>query len=276
MRRNLTIVVMLIALFSMFSATALFAQASATSDTTVSAAPAADTTVAPAQAAAPASASTSNGLETLARKIVGSGFVDYFLAGGWAMWPILFLAIMGLAYIIWKLIALNYAKINVVRFIDKVVPLIQQKKVKEAVEFCQKERGPVAAIIYAGLLKADKGISAVEKSIENAGVIEMSYLEKGMIALTTVITLGPMLGFLGTVVGMVAAFDAIAKAGEVEPTIVADGIKIALITTVGGLVVAIPVQFFYNIFTTQIDGLVIDMQRASEKVMEAYIESQGE
>ncbi|HNQ42969.1 MAG TPA: MotA/TolQ/ExbB proton channel family protein, partial [Candidatus Cloacimonadota bacterium] len=119
--------------------------------------------------------------------------------------------------------------------------------------------------------KADSGLAAVEKAIENAAMIEMSYLEKGFLELSTAITLAPMLGFLGTVSGMISAFDAIAAARAVDATIVASGIKIALITTQAGLIVAIPVQFFNNIFVTMVDSLVIDMQRASEKVIEAML-----
>jgi biopolymer transport protein ExbB len=109
--------------------------------------------------------------------------------------------------------------------------------------------------------------------MENAATIEMSYLEKGFVEMTTTIALAPLLGFLGTVDGMILAFDAIAKARSVDATIVAYGIKVALITTKYGLIVAFPTQFIYNIFTTMVDGLVIDMQRASEKVIEALIES---
>ena len=134
-------------------------------------------------------------------------------------------------------------------------------------------RGPVAAILHAGLIKADKGVEAVEKAIENAGVIEMAFLEKGFIPLSTTINLAPMFGFFGTVVGMIRAFRDIAAAGEVEPTIVASGIQIALITTAAGLAVAIPVQFFNNMFLGMVDGLVMDMQRGSEKIIEALVEN---
>ncbi len=210
-------------------------------------------------------------MENFAELVFGSGMVKWFKDGGWAMWPIIIVAIYGLAYIIWKFIALIYGKINLNNFLDKVVPLIKSRKYKEAAELAKGTRGPVAAIIYAGLLKAEGGIPAVEKAIENAAMIEMSYLEKGFIELSTTITLAPMLGFLGTVSGMISAFDAIAAARAVDATIVASGIKIALITTQFGLIVAIPVQFFNNIFTTMVDGLVIDMQKATEKVIEAML-----
>ncbi|HPH61702.1 MAG TPA: MotA/TolQ/ExbB proton channel family protein [Candidatus Syntrophosphaera sp.] len=215
----------------------------------------------------------SSGLKGVAEFLFGRSLVKSFLDGGWAMWPILFVFIYGLAYAIWKFISLMYAKINLNDFLNKILPLIKERKIKEATEIAKKTRGPVAAVVYAGLLKADSGVEAVEKSMENAAMIEMSYLEKGFVEMTSTITLAPMLGFLGTVSGMVVAFDAIAKARSVDATIVAEGIKIALITTQYGLIAAIPIQLLYNIFTTMVDGLVIDMQRASEKVTEALIES---
>jgi len=232
-------------------------------------------TAAIAQTPAPASAPAKGGsvIENIAIVIFGSGLVKWFKSGGWAMWPILFVTLYALAYIIWKFIALMYGKIRIDTFIDTIVPLVKQKKYKEAEEYAKKTRGPVAAIIYAGLQKIDKGVEGFEKAMENAAMIEMSFLEKGFTELSAGITLAPMLGFLGTVSGMIAAFEAIAAARAVDATIVADGIRIALITTQFGLCVAIPVQFFNNIFVTMVDGIVIDMQRASEAVTEALVES---
>jgi len=213
------------------------------------------------------------GIQSFAELVFGSGMVKWFKDGGWAMWPILFVTIYGLAYVIWKFIALLTGKVNLNSFLNKIVPLIKAKKYKEALEIAKNTRGPVGSIVYAGLLKADNGLAAVEKAIENAAMIEMSYLEKGFLELSTAITLAPMLGFLGTVSGMISAFDAIAAARAVDATIVASGIKIALITTQAGLIVAIPVQFFNNMFVTMVDSRVIDMQRASEKVIEALLEA---
>ena len=215
----------------------------------------------------------SGGLEMFARKIVGSGLVDIFIQGGFVMYPILLLVIWGLATVIWKIISLNYAKINLKDFLDKLIPLIADKKYNEAIKICENTKGPVAAVMHLGLLKVDKGIDAVEKAIENAGVIEMAFLEKGFIPLSTTINLAPMFGFFGTIVGMIKAFRDIAAAGEVEPTIVATGIQIALITTAAGLAVAIPMQFFNNMFLGMVDGLVMDMQRGSEKLVETLVES---
>ena len=213
------------------------------------------------------------GPEAFARSLVGSGFVDLFLDGGFAMWPILVLLIWGIAVIIYKIIALSYARININALFDKIIPLLKEKKYQEAANFCAKTKGPVSAIIHAGLLKADRGVDAVEKAMESAGTIEMAFLEKGFVPMSTVINLAPMLGFFGTLVGMIQAFDAIAKAGEVDPTIVASGINVALITSAAGLAVAIPVQFFNNLLLGNVDGIVIDMQRGSEKVVETLIEN---
>lgn len=212
------------------------------------------------------------GLEGFARKIVGSGLVDLFIKGGWVMYPMLILVIWALATSIWKIISLRYAKISVHDFLEKLLPLVKEKKFEEATELCAKTRGPVASVLHAGLLKIDQGTEEVEKAIEHAAILEMSFLEKGLIALATTINLAPMLGFLGTVVGMIQAFEAIAAAGEVEPTIVASGISVALITTASGLAVAIPIQLFNNFFVSVIDGLIIDMQTGSEKLTETLME----
>jgi len=217
--------------------------------------------------------SQSGGLEMFARKIVGRGLVDIFIQGGFVMYPILLLLIWGIATIIWKLISLSYAKINLNDFLGKVIPMIEGKKYDEAIKLCKETKGPVAAIMHNGLLKVDNGIEAVEKAIENAGIIEMAFLEKGFIPFSTVINLAPMFGFFGTMIGMIRAFGDIAAAGEVEPTIVATGIQIALITTAAGLAVAIPVQFFNNLILGMVDGLVMDMQRGSEKMIETLVES---
>lgn len=213
------------------------------------------------------------GFEAFARRIVGSGLVDLFIQGGWVMWPMLILVIWALATSIWKIISLRYAKISIHDFLGKLVPLLKEKEYDEALDLCSNTRGPVANVLHAGLLKADKGIESVEKAIENAGILEMSFLEKGLIALATTINVAPMLGFLGTVIGMIGAFAAIAAAGEVEPTIVASGIQVALITTAAGLTVAIPIQLFNNFLVSMIDGIVIDMQIGSDKVVETLIEN---
>jgi len=214
-----------------------------------------------------------SGLEIFARKLVGSYLVSLFEKGGLVMWPILLLFIWGLAICIWKLVALSYAKINVSNFLTGIVPLIKEKKYTEALEYAKKSRGPVSAIVVSGLLKVELGNEAVEKAIENTATVEMAFLEKQFLSMSTVITLAPLLGFFGTIQGMIIAFDRIAAAGDVDPTIVAEGISVALITTLAGLAVAIPIQLLFNIELQMVDNLVLDMQRASDKVMETIVEN---
>jgi biopolymer transport protein ExbB len=211
--------------------------------------------------------------EILARKLVGSYLVQLFIDGGIISWPMLFLLIWGLAWVIWKAVALSYARINVGNFLNELLPLVKAKKFTEAIELAKKTRGPVASIAYAGLLKADKTTEALEKAIENTATVEMAFLEKGFISISLTINIAPMVGFLGTIIGMISAFDAIAKAGDVDPTIVAEGIKIALVTTLMGLSVAIPIQFINTILLQMVDGIVIDMQRLSDKLVESIVEN---
>lgn len=265
MRKRLLTVLMLMALLNFFFSVVAFAQEEVLEEETVNEV---------IEEEIPFEESPQvGGIEMFARKLVGSGLVELFIQGGFVMWPILILVIWALATIIWKIVSLSYAKVNLNNFFDTLVPLVAEKKYSEAIILCEKTRGPVAAIIHAALHKADKGIEAVEKSIEAAGVIEMAFLEKGFIPLSTTINLAPMLGFFGTMVGMIRAFKDIAAAGEVDPTIVATGIEIALITTAAGLAVAIPVQFFNNLFLGMVDTLVMDMQRGSEKLIETLVEN---
>lgn len=275
MKKRLSLTLVLILTLSFVFTSLAYAQAApAATEQTETAAPAVETPATPpAEAPAEEAVEEAGGLQNFAELVFGSGMVKWFKDGGWAMWPILFVTIYGLAYTVWKFITLIYGKINLNIFLSKLIPMVKEKKYKEAAEFAKKTRGPVAAICYAGLLKADQGVDALEKAIENAAMIEMSYLEKGFVEISSAITLAPMLGFLGTVSGMITAFASIAAARAVDATIVASGIMIALITTQAGLIAAIPLQFLNNIFITMVDGLVIDMQRATEKVVEALIES---
>ncbi len=268
MKKNILLTLIMLFAMNLMLCTLAFAQTSttATADTTVQAPATTEPVTNDNQMA------TMGTMETLARKLVGGYLVQLFIDGGFVMWPMLILTIWGFAIVIWKLVALSYAKINLNHFLSAILPLIEQKKYKEAIEIAVKTRGPVATMVHSGLLKAEFGVEAIEKAIENAATIEMAYLEKGFIHVNTTINLAPMFGFFGTIVGMVDAFDAIAKAGEVDPTIVASGIKVALVTTEAGLAIAIPVQFFNNIMLTMVDGLVLDMQRASDKIIETIVD----
>jgi len=197
--------------------------------------------------------------------------VDYFVQGGAFMWPILFCLVFGLAISIERLISLTRANVNTKKFLSAVTSAMDSGGTDEAVKVCQNTKGPVASIFHAGLTRADRGLEAVEKAIGNAGTIEMAFLEKGMIWLSTFITVAPMLGFTGTVAGMVQAFDDIAKANEISPAVVAGGIKIALLTTLFGLICAIILQVFHNYFISRIDALVIDMEETSAELVDHLV-----
>ena len=198
--------------------------------------------------------------------------VELFHKGGGFMWPILFALIFGIAISLYKLWALFFATINTRKFIVRIKTALSDGGVEGAMEVCANTRGPVASIFHAGLMRANRGLEHVEKAIMNAGTIEMSELEKGLIWLSTVASIAPMLGFTGTVAGMVAAFDAIAAANDISPSIVADGISVALLTTLFGLIVAMIIQFCHNFFVSRIDALVIDMEESSVELVDTLIE----
>ncbi|MBT6146319.1 MAG: MotA/TolQ/ExbB proton channel family protein [Gemmatimonadetes bacterium] len=188
--------------------------------------------------------------------------VQLFNDGGWAMWPLAFLLIFGVAIAIERLISLSKAAIDGESFFQQLEEALRSSGgAKAAAELCSETRGPVASVIHAGLLRIHRGVDNVEKAIENAGAVEMAYLERGMVWLSTVANLAPMVGFLGTVSGMINAFQAIKIAGDVEPSMVAGGISEALITTAAGLVVGILIQFCYNFFASRIDKIIADMQQ---------------
>lgn len=200
--------------------------------------------------------------------------VDYFIQGGPFMWPILILLVVGLGFSIERFWTLTRASINTRKFLAKLHNALQEGGIEGAAAECEKTPGPVASILHAGLSRADKGLEYVEKAISNAGSIEMAFLERGMVVLTTVIVLAPLLGFTGTVSGMVTAFNAIKVKNDISPNIVAGGISQALLTTLFGLVVAMIIQVLYNYFSSRIDKLVIDMEESSVELMDALVEMQ--
>ncbi len=188
------------------------------------------------------------------------------------MWPLLFLFIIGLVIAIVKLWLLLRAKINSKKFLDTILELVKQGKAKDATDLCQKTRGPVSALFNAGLSRLDKGLEYVDNSIDNEAVIQMGILEKGMIWLSTIISIAPMLGFLGTVQGMIVAFEQIARSNDIVPSEVAGGMSIALLTTFFGLAIAIPMQFFYNWFVAIIDNMIVDMEESANQLLENLID----
>ena len=198
--------------------------------------------------------------------------VYYFNKGGFLMWPLLGLLIIGLVIAIVKLWTLFRARINSKKFLKDILEAVKKDGSQKAIDLCERTRGPVSAIFHAGLSRLDKGIEYVERSIENEAAIQMGILEKGMIWLSTIISIAPMLGFLGTVQGMIVAFDQIARSNDIVPSEVAGGISIALLTTFFGLAIAIPMQFFYNWFVSIIDSIVVDMEDSANQLIENLID----
>ena len=198
--------------------------------------------------------------------------VELFHKGGPFMWPLLFALVLGIAVVLERLWTLSRASINTKKFLAAVQAALDSGGADQAAEVCANTRGPVASIFHAGLLRMDRGIDHVEKAIEAAGAVEMAFLEKGMVWLATVANVAPLLGFLGTVSGMIKAFQAIAEAGDVEPSIVASGISEALITTAAGLAIAIPIQVMHNLFVSRVDKIIIDMEETSTAFVDSLVE----
>lgn len=200
--------------------------------------------------------------------------IELFNQGGPFMWPILILFIFGLMISLERVYTLAKASLTTKRFIPKLNLALKEEGVNAAMKVCEATPGPIPEIFHAGLSRVDQGVEVVEKSIESAGSIEMAFLEKGMIWLATVITVAPMLGFTGTVSGMVNAFQDIAAANNISPAVVASGISEALLTTLFGLVVAITIQIFYNLFTARVDGIVVDMEENSINLVDTIASKQ--
>jgi len=197
---------------------------------------------------------------------------EKYIAGGGFMHPILACLIIGLGFSIERFWTLTRSSINTKSFILKVKEALKTGGVEGAKELCMNTRGPVASVFYAGLLRADEGLESVEKAVMAYGAIEMGFLERGLIWINTCITIAPMLGFTGTVQGMIESFDAIAAANQISPSIVATGIAVALLTTLFGLVVAMILQTIYNYFVSRVDRLVGDMEESSIELIDALYE----
>ncbi|MFY0600468.1 MAG: MotA/TolQ/ExbB proton channel family protein [Cyclobacteriaceae bacterium] len=195
-----------------------------------------------------------------------------FIDGGPTFMGIVLLClILGLAVAIERIIHLNLATTNVKKLLANVESSLASGGIEAAKEVCRNTRGPVASIFVQGMMRMSEGIEMVEKSIIAYGSVEMGKLERGMVWISLFISLAPMLGFMGTVIGMIDAFEAIAAAGDVSPSLVADGIKVALLTTVGGLIVAVILQVFYNYLISKIDSLVNSMEDASISVVDILV-----
>lgn len=187
------------------------------------------------------------------------------------MTPVLICLILGLAFSIERIITLNLATTNTKKLLGQIEDSLAKGGVNAALDVTRNTRGPVASIFTQGLLRYSEGIDMVEKSIVSYGGVEMGKLEKGLIWISLFIALGPMLGFFGTVVGMVQAFSDIEAAGDISPNIVAGGMKVALTTTVGGLIVGMVLQVFYNYLVSKIDSLVNSMEDASITLVDILV-----
>lgn len=198
-----------------------------------------------------------------------------FIEGGPGfMGIVLVCLILGLAIVIERIVYLNMATTNTNKLLKNIEDSLNAGGVEAAKEVCRNTKGPVASIFYQGLDRSHEGIDMVEKSVVSYGGVQMGLLEKGISWISLFIALAPMLGFMGTVIGMIGAFDAIAAAGDISPAVVADGIKVALLTTVFGLIVAIILQIFYNYIVAKVDSLVNDMENASISLIDLLVKHQ--
>lgn len=230
-----------------------------------SAAPAAvEEAAAPVEEAAPAD----NGKtfhQVLKEKYIQGG-------AGW-MTPVLLCLILGMALVIERILYLNMATTNVDKLLAGIEDNVKKGDYNGAKELCRNTRGPVASIFYQGLDRIDQGLDNVEKAVTSYGGVQMARLESNLTWIALFIALAPSFGFLGTVVGMVQAFDDIESAGDISPTVVAGGMKVALLTTVFGLIVAITLQIFYNYILTKIESLVAQMEDGSITFMDILVKN---
>ena len=187
------------------------------------------------------------------------------------MTPVLLCLIIGMALSIERVVYLNLSTIDSNKFKQEIEDALKSGGVAAALEVARNTRGPIASIYYQGLSRADEGVDIVEKSIISYGGVQNGLLEKGMTWLQLFIALSPMLGFLGTVIGMIQAFEQIVKDGQVSPITVAGGIQVSLLTTVFGLISAIILQIFYNYITSKVDGIVNEMEEASISLVDMML-----
>ena len=171
--------------------------------------------------------------------------------------------VLGLAFCIERIIYLSLAEVNTKKLLSNIEAALEKGDVEGAKTVCRNTRGPVASICYQGLMRIDEGVDVVERSVVSYGGVQAGYLEKGCSWITLFIAMAPSLGFLGTVVGMVMAFDQIQQAGDISPTVVAGGMKVALITTIFGLIVALILQVFYNYILAKIEAIISQMEDSS-------------
>ncbi|MCF6213387.1 MAG: MotA/TolQ/ExbB proton channel family protein [Flavobacteriaceae bacterium] len=219
---------------------------------------------------------TSDEVKPEAEKTFHQVLKQKFIEGGPGFMGIVLLTlIFGLAIAIERIIYLNMATTNTKKLVQGVEDALNSGGVEAAKELCRNTKGPVASIFYQGLDRMDEGIDNVEKAVVGYGGVQMGLLEKNISWLSLFIALAPMLGFMGTVIGMIGAFDAIEAAGDISPSLVANGIKVALLTTVFGLIVAIILQIFYNYIISKIDGIVNSMEDASITLIDVLVRNKN-
>ena len=195
-------------------------------------------------------------------------FAYVWVNAGVMQWPLAICTVAGSVVIVWKFIELMSKGSATKKLLREVNALLGEHRIDEAMKVCQASSSPGAKILYAGLERRREGTERVTKAIENQGLLELSRLERGLVILATLTTIAPLLGFLGTVIGMIIAFQTIEAAGEVEAILVARGIRVALVTTAMGLVIAIPVSIMNNFFVSRIDSLVVDMEESAQKMID--------
>ena len=206
--------------------------------------------------------------ETSMHKALKTKFIE---GGAGFMSTVAFCLIFGLALCIERIMYLNLSSINTKKLLTDIDEAWAKGGVASAMDVCRNTRGPVASIFYQGLSRYDEGVDVVEKSVASYGSVQLGLLEKNLSWMSLFIALAPMLGFMGTVIGMIEAFDKIQQAGDISATIVAGGIKVALLTTVFGLIVAIILQIFYNSILSRIDALVNDMEDSSISLLDIVV-----
>lgn len=210
--------------------------------------------------------------EVETEKTVHQVILKKFLEGGpWFMSAVLLSLIIGLALSIERIIYLNVSTTNTEKLLNNIESALQSGGVEEAKQVCRETKGPIASIFYQGLDRSHEGVDVVEKSVISYGGVQMGLLEKGLSWIQLFIAIAPMLGFMGTVFGMIEAFSDIAEANNISPKIVASGIQKALITTVSGLMVGIALQIFYNYIVSKVDSMVNDMENASISLVDLLV-----
>ncbi len=201
---------------------------------------------------------------------------EYFIQGGWMFMSfVLACLILGLAFCIERIITLNIASTNTDKLMSRIDGALRDGDMEQAKEICKSTPGPAASILHEGLKRSREGLDSVEKAVVSYGSVQMGLLERGLVWISLFIAIAPMLGFMGTVIGMIQAFDKIEEVGDINPSIVAGGIKVALLTTVFGLITAIILQVLYNYIVNKIDGIVNRMEDASTSLVDVLIDNRS-